>query len=278
MKYKEMIKALKGKMVLVPATFALAAGLALTGCGDADALEPNTQTSEIVSEIVSEETTEEISEVVSEETTEIASDVITEEEPTIVNEILTFEEAQAYIENLKTMYPTMPEEEIVALFVNFNIHSLDSDTIDHYSSKYNCVIHNIVNEKISAVMDTYFILNQGKKGTEYKDYWSLTDFVTNEQVKIMAQELEEHLNTMAYTPDDNEFAELNLKLENYQKGNYSEFTFDYYSEQKENTDLEGICYFVARYNLSYNTQGLGFDPETGYCPYQEYQNELGLSK
>lgn len=272
MKYKEMIKALKGKMVLVPATFALAAGLTLAGCGDADALEPNTQTSEIVSEVVSEEPTEEISEVVSEETTEITSEVITEEEPTIVNEVLTFEEAQAYIENLKTMYPNMSEEEIVALFVNFNIHSLDSDTINYYGSNYNCIIHDITDEKIRAVMNTHF----GK--VNYSDYWSLTDFVTNEQLKPMAEQLETHLNTMAYTNDENEYSRLSSILKDYKDEINETFIFDYDSDQRENTDLDSICYFVARYNLIYNTQGLGFDPETDYCPYQEYQNELGLSK
>ena len=269
----EKLKTLKGKMVLVPATFALAAGLTLAGCGDADALEPNTQTSEIVSEVVSEEPTEIASEVITEEEpTEIASEVITEEEPTIVNEVLTFEETQAYIENLKTIYPNMSEEEIVGLFVNFNIHSLDSDTINYYSSRYNCYINNIVNEKISAVMDTHF----GK--VDYKDFWSLTDFVTNEQLKPMAEQLEEHLNTMAYTTDENEYSRLSSILKDYKDDVNETFPFDYYSEQREGTDLSSICYFIARYNDIYNKQSLGFDEEADICPFERYENQMGLSK
>ena len=275
MKYKEMIKALKGKMVLVPATFALAAGLALNGCGDADALEPNTQTSEIVSE----EPTEEISEVASEETTEITSEVITEEEPTIVNEVLTFEEAQTHIENLKTMYPNMTDDEIVALFVNFNIHSLDSETISYYSSNYDCVIiHNMMYDKFNATIDTRGIAYEGKEGIEYKDFWSLTDFITNEKLKIMAQELENSLYTMAYTLDKEEYHKLNDSLYNYMIGENDSFTFDYDNEQKTDTDLEGICYFVARYNQLCNQQEIGFNEEADISPLDRYENVFGLSK
>ena len=275
MKYKEMIKALKGKMVLVPATFALAAGLALNGCGDADALEPNTQTSEIVSE----EPTEEISEVASEETTEITSEVITEEEPTIVNEVLTFEEAQTHIENLKTMYPNMTDDEIVALFVNFNIHSLDSETISYYSSNYDCVIiHNMMYDKFNATIDTRGIAYEGKEGIEYKDFWSLTDFITNEKLKIMAQELENSLYTMAYTLDKEEYHKLNDSLYNYMIGENDCFTFDYDNEQKTDTDLEGICYFVARYNQLCNQQEIGFNEEADISPLDRYENVFGLSK
>ena len=239
----------------------------LSGCGEK--AEPTTeQSTEAISEAISEEATEEASDVAS----EAESEAVPEKEPEIVNTILTFEEAQTYIEDLKTKYPDMTEEEIVALFVNFNIHSLDSDTINYYGNKYNCIIHDITDEKIRAVMNTHF----GK--VNYSDYWSLTDFVTNEQLKPMAEQLETHLNTMAYTNDENEYAKLSSILKDYKDEINETFLFDYDSDQRENTDLDSICYFVARYNLIYNKQGLGFDPETGYCPYQEYQNELGLSK
>jgi len=271
MKYKERIKTLKGKMILVPATFALAAGLALTGCGDADALESNTETSEIVSEIVSEEPTEEVS--------EITSEIVQEEAPEIVNTMLTFEEAQAYIEDLKTKYPDMTEEQIVTLFVNFNLHSLDADTIDYYSSNYHCnFIHNIVGSKISSVGGTYYILKGEEDGIEYKDTWCLTDFVTNEQLKPMAEQIEEYLNKMAYTPDNNEYGTLKDNLYNYQIGKKSLFMYQYDDPQKETTDLDGICYFVARYNDICNSQTLGFNEEADISPLQRYQNVYNLSK
>ncbi|MBQ7971991.1 MAG: hypothetical protein IJ291_00855 [Lachnospiraceae bacterium] len=279
MKYKDMMKTLKGKMVLIPAIFAVTVGLVLTGCGDADALEPNTQTSEIVSEVVSEETTEEISEVVSEETTEIASEVITEEEPTIVNEVLTFEEAGAYIENLKTLYPNMSDEEIVALFVNFNIHSLDSESINYYSSNYDCVIiHNLLYDKFITTITTRGVAYEGKEGLEYKDFWTLTDFITNEQIKPMAKEIETQLTTMAYTTDVDEYKTLKNGLYNYMIGEHDCFTFDYDNEQKTDTDLEGICYFVANYNNICNQQEIGYNEAAYVSPIERYQNELSLSK
>ena len=239
----------------------------LAGCGEK--AEPTTeQSTEAISEAISEEATEEASDVAS----EAESEAVPEKEPEIVNTILTFEEAQAYIEDLKTKYPDMTEEEIVALFVNFNIHSLDSETINYYGSNYNCIIHDITDEKIRAVMDTHF----GK--VNYSDYWSLTDFVTNEQLKPMAEQLESVLYNGAHSDIEGEFGKCCETLINYYSGENDIFLFDYDSEQRENTDLDSICWFVARYNLIYNKQGLGFDPETGYCPYQEYQNELGLSK
>ena len=239
----------------------------LAGCGEK--AEPATeQSTEAISEAISEEPTEEASDVAS----EAESEAVPEEEPEIVNTILTFEEAQAYIEDLKTKYPDMTEEEIVALFVNFNIYSLDSETINHYSSKYDCVIHIETEDKIRAVMDTHF----GK--VNYSDYWSLTDFVTNEQIKLMAQELEEYLNTIAYTTDADEYNKLNDGLYNYMIGENDCFTFDYDNEQRFGTDLDGICYFVARYNNIMNSKHIGYDEDAFVCPFERYENQMGLSK
>ena len=143
MKNNEIIKTLKGKMVLVPATFALAAGLTLAGCGDADALEPNTQTSEIVSEIVSEETTEEISEVISEETTEIASEVVTEDYSvtavdTIINEIT------------KT-YPNEDARQIAAVVIGTNAKYMTEQEIDEALNTYG-----FTKEEVNQLFINYF--------------------------------------------------------------------------------------------------------------------------
>jgi len=246
----------------------------LAGCGEK--AEPTTeQSTEAISEAISEEPTEEASDVAS----EAESESVPEEEPEIVNTILTFEEAQAYIEDLKTKYPDMTEEEIVALFVNFNIHSLDSETISYYSSNYDCVIiHNMLHDKFVSSFMTSSIISNGYTGIEYKDFWSLTDFITNEQLKPMAEQLETHLNTMAYTMNANEYKMLNDQLYNYMIGENDCFMYDYNDEQKTDTDLEGICYFVARYNNLCNAQEIGFNEEADISPLQRYENTFGLSK
>ena len=43
-------------------------------------------------------------------------------------------------------------------------------------------------------------------------------------------------------------------------------------------DLDGICYFVARYNNIVNPKSLGFDENADICPIERYENQMGLSK
>ena len=80
--YKK-IEEIKGRMKLCTAAFILGAGLSLTGCGDADAIEPTTPvTSEVVSE--NEVSENEVSE------NEVSENEVSEEE--IVEEEMTLEE------------------------------------------------------------------------------------------------------------------------------------------------------------------------------------------
>lgn len=274
------VKKIRSKLILTTATFTTVLGLSLIGCDNTDAKEPvQPTTSEVVSEEISEIISEEVSEQVSEE---ISEETIEEqvEEPTIVNDILTLEEAQAHIENLKTIYPDMSEEEIVMLFVNFNIHSLDTDTINYYSSNYDCggEFANFVSSKIKTIATTGM---PGEK--EYGETWHLDDFVTNEEVKTFAKEIEDYMNEHAYTMNEKEYYNYQAELDNYMYGtNNIGFTFDYNSPQREDTDLDSICYFIAYYNFIYNKDNIGFSDfvsqEVLYTPVEEYQMENGLVK
>lgn len=248
----------------------------LIGCGETAAEEP-ASTSEIESEVVSEE----VSEAVSEEVSEVAvSEEVAEEEPVIVNVILTREEADAYIEDLKVKYPEMSEEEIVTLFVNFNIHSLDEETITYYTTNYDCLgIKNIVSDKLDAINNTYYIITGSDNGIEYKETWNLADFITNEELKKFAQKIEDYMTNMVYTLDDNAYVNFGNHLNDYMYGTNSiGFTFDYNSEQREDTDLDGICFFIAYYNFQYNSDNIGFSDfvsqEVLYTPVEKYQMEL----
>lgn len=271
------VKKIRSKLILTTVTFTTVLGLSLTGCDNTDAKEPvQPTTSEVVSEEVSEIVSEEISEEVSEE---ISEEVVEEQvgEPTIVNDILTFEEAQAYIENLKTIYPDMSEEEIVMLFVNFNIHSLDADTIDYYTSNYDCnsEFKNIVSRKLDGIFNTL-----ADNGTKYSETWKLSDFVTNKELKLFCDEIELYLSEITTIE---KFENCSLALNDYMYGtNNIGFTFDYNSPQREDTDLDAICFFIARYNFQYNNDKLGFSDlasqEVLYTPVEEYQMENGLVK
>lgn len=121
----------KSGLVLLLVVCAMLA-VALIGCKKPAMENPAHSTAEIESEVVSEEVSEPVSE-------EVVSEEVAEEEPVIVNVILTRDEADAYIEDLKVKYPEMSEEEIVTLFVNFNIHSLDEETITYYTTNYDCL-------------------------------------------------------------------------------------------------------------------------------------------
>ena len=265
-KILEKLKTLKGKIVLIPATFALTTSLTFSGCQDnntTNIVEPNTQ----IPEIIFEEQSEEINEIVS------------KEEATIINNVLTLKESQMYIEELKLIYPNMTEEEIIGLFVNFNIHSLDDNAIKYYTTNYECgLIHYTLYDKIITSAETYYVINKDYDGVEYKDSWFLTDFIVNEQAKSMAQELENYLCKMAYTPNANEWINLNNGLYDYMIGENDCFSFDYNSEQKYETDLEGICYFITRYNAIFNTEKMENFIENDITPVARYMNEKSISK
>lgn len=269
---------MKRKAWLVMVVVLVMAMAVCTGCtGDGgEATNSEAVNSEVVSEEVSEVVSEEVSEQVSEEKSE---EVVEEQvgEPTIVNDILTFEEAQAFIENLKTLYPDMTEEEIVTLFVNFNIHSLDADTIDYYTSNYDCntEFKNILSDKFFEIANTVL-----KVGTEYKDTWNLADFITNEELKKFAEEIETYLCEIKTVEQLEKYCK---ELNDYMYGtNNIGFTFDYNSEQRENTDLDGICFFIARFNFQYNSDNIGFSDlaskEALYTPVEEYQMEQGIAE
>jgi len=215
MKYEEMIKALKGKMVLVPATFALAAGLTLAGCGDADALEPNTQTSEIVSEIVSEEPTEEISEVVSEETTEIVdeTDYSAEAVMTLVDsltETYKYDDPEHikaaviaanldYItaEDLGTLLNTYgySMETINEAYIGFlTSHADDMHvTCDYYDGKSDVMISNENNYQYNIKLTEIMLNNDDKLFASEIDglmkKFSVADGNTDEMISFMEMEV-----------------------------------------------------------------------------------------
>lgn len=173
----------------------------------------------------------------------------------------------------------MTEEEIVTLFVNFNIHSLDADTINYYTSNYNCLgIKNTISHKFTTISTTGI---PGEK--EYGETWNLSDFITNNELKKFAQEIEKYMTEHAYTMNENEYYNYQKELNNYMYGtNNIGFTFDYNSEQRENTDLDAICFFIAYYNFQYNSNNVGFSDlasqEVLYTPVEEYQMENGLIK
>lgn len=263
---KKESKAMKRSVVLVLSVMMLSL---LSGCGETAAEEP-ASTSEIESEVVSEE----VSEVVLEEDSEeVVSEEVAEEEPVIVNVILTREEADAYIEDLKVKYPEMSEEDIVTLFVNFNIHSLDAETITYYTTSYDCdsEFKNIVSRKLDGIFNT--LADSGKK---YSETWKLSDFVTNKELKLFCDEIELYLSEITTIE---KFENCSLALNDYMYGtNNIGFTFDYNSPQREDTDLDGICFFIARYNFQYNNDKLGFSDlasqEVLYTPVEKYQMEL----
>lgn len=225
--------------------------------------------SEMDSEMLSEDIIENVSENISEETS------VEKVEPTIINDVLTFEEAQEYIENLKVLYPDMGEEEIVTLFVNFNIHSLDDETIDYYCSNYDTSLFAVyVDSKILSIMTTNLDLERKK----YDEYWNLADFITNSELKQFAVQIETVMSDLSYEATENEFNATTELINNYMYGtNDIGFTFDYNSIQREDTDLDSICYFIAYFNLKYNSDKLGFtdlaSQETLYMPIEEYQME-----
>lgn len=265
----------------------LVMGMAVcTGCTDNGGEGAN---SEVVnSEVVSENaddlaSSEEDSEVVSDEpeseNTEESEEAVSEEEPVIVNVILTREEADAYIEDLKVKYPEMSEEDIVTLFVNFNIHSLDEETLIYYTTNYDCnsEFHNIVSRKLDGIFNTLADSDEGKK---YLETWNLTDFITNEQLKIFTEEIELYLSEITTIE---QFEKCSRELNDYMYGtNTIGFTYDYNSPQREDTDLDGICFFIARYNFQYNNDKLGFSDlasqEVLYTLVEKWQMEQGIEE
>lgn len=85
---------------------------------------------------------------------------------------------------------------------------------------------------------------------EYGETWNLADFITNKELKKFAQEIDEYMTEHAYTMDENEYYNYQKELNNYMLGaNNIGFTFDYNSPQREDTDLDAICFFIARYNF-----------------------------
>lgn len=225
--------------------------------------------SEMDSEMFSEDIIENVSENISEETS------VEKVEPTIINDVLTFEEAQEYIENLKVLYPDMGEEEIVTLFVNFNIHSLDDETIEYYCSNYDTSLFAIyINNKIYSIILT----SENMDGKKFDEYWNLSDFITNSELKQFAVQIEAVMSDLAYEATDDEFSTTTELINEYMYGtNDIGFTFDYNSIQREDTDLDALCYYIAYFNRLYSSDKLGFtdlaSQETLYMPIEEYQME-----
>ena len=214
MKYKEMIKALKGKMVLVPATFALAAGLALTGCGDADALEPNTQTSEIVSEVVSEEPTEEISEVVSEETTEIVDETD-----------YSAEAVMALVDSLTETYKYDDPEHIKAAVIAANLDYITAEDLDTLLNTYGYSMETIneayigfLTEHANDFHSTHDYYN-GEVETpvsaerDYQNNMNLSDIMLNKDDKIFAEQVDDLMGQFSLANGDNEVMIMTMNME-----------------------------------------------------------------
>lgn len=97
-----------------------------------------------------------------------------------------------------------------------------------------------------------------------------------EELKKFAVEIELYLCEIKTVE---QFEKYSPKLNDYMYGTNSiGFTFDYNSEQREDTDLDGICFFIAYYNFQYNSDNIGFSDfvsqEVLYTPVEKYQMEL----
>lgn len=278
---------MKKKVWLVMVVALVMAMMVCIGCSGDGGEGANSEA--VNSDVVSENaadiiSSEEVSEVVSDEpesaSTEGSEDVA-EEEPVIVNVILTREEADAYIEDLKVKYPEMSEETIVMLFVNFNIHSLDNETILYYTNTYDCItqFENTITKKLRAILRT----RANKDGEKYNETWYLGDFITNEELRKFAEEIEVEMYNATYNLNDEEFDIYCQNIDEYMCGsNIKGFMFDYNSEQRESTDLDSICYFMACYNFIYNSDKLGFSDlasqEVLYTPVEKYQMEQEIEE
>lgn len=277
----EKIKSLKGKMVLVPATFALVAGITLAGCDNTNAVEPTTPvTSEVVSEEISEN---EVSE------NEVSEEEMVEEEAQYPNapQVLELTEEEKYT------YTQVSDEVAYAKIEEIKQTCLEELGDDYETWEYlqaflalnrNCLSEEVINgltNELAIMADEW----GHSEENSYSYFFGSNCIELNEM--ILDDELRHHAVIMEYfaTADDLTDEEQLSFFQNYCLAGNNSYTNYSISDYENMPELRLIdVYYVLTAMRMENTQkplefselcnSIGVDPydfECGYL-YDEFQS------
>lgn len=278
--YKNM-EALNGRIKLCTAALALGAGLTLTGCGDADAIEPTTPvTSEVVSEEISEN--------------EVSENEVSEEE--VVEEVAQYPNAPQVLElteEEKYTYTQVSDEVAYAKIEEIKQTCLERLGYDYDTWYYlqaflalnrNCLSDEVINEltaELDVIGDEYGYIEE----ICYSYFSGSRDCIALSEL-ILDDELRHHAAIMEYFATANDLTDeehLNFFQTYCLEGNdsYTNYCINDYENMPELRLIDVYYTRLAWHNSNTNSMqfrelciAFDIDPDDRSCEflYDEFQS------